>query len=506
MRLKLASRKSDLARWQAVQVARRLEQLSEKPSIEFNFKSSMGDQNLDVPLSAMGSKGVFTEDFYLDLSHGQCDLVVHSWKDLPTEPREGTEIALTLERADVRDLLLVPEVVWQEALKAKHLRVMTSSPRRVYNLISLLPELLPGHLEIEFINVRGNVPTRLRKMHDEGCALLLAKAGLDRLLEAEAQGFLQPGVVLRPLIAECRFQVLPVSLNPPAPAQGALAVEISSSNTDLKQMCAQIMDTSAFECVQKERAILRSHGGGCHQKIGVAILPRPYGVIHSVRGFTDANETLEEWRVVNDMPWSPAGLKENIFPLEARQNSWFERHMMPLSLDLSSYPALFIARSEALPVEFTLSPERERSQMIWTAGVQTWKKLARRGVWVSGCQDGLGEAEPHHLQALMVGEINWMKLTHLEAAEADPQAIATYQLSPKSESPDLSGKTHFYWMSRTSFERAFQLFPKEITNGHNACGPGVTYEFLKRQNGLKHPVKVFIGLEQFLRESQPPGR
>jgi hypothetical protein len=81
--------------------------------------------------------------------------------------------------------------------------------------------------------------------------------------------------------------------------------------------------------------------------------------------------------------------------------------------------------------------------------------------------------------------------------------VATYKLVAKEDGPDLRGKTHFFWLSRTSFERALELYPQEIISGYNACGPGVTYEFLKRQTRLVHPVKVFIGLEQFLGETLP---
>ncbi len=158
MRLKVASRKSDLARWQAVTVAHRLEQIPEKPGIEFIFKASFGDQNLDIPLAGMGARGVFTEDFYKDLTEGHCDLVVHSWKDLPVEERADTKIAMTLPRADVRDLIVIPEEVWEQTLRTGKLVVLTSSPRRVYNLAPTLPLLLPGRPAIEFKNVRGNVP------------------------------------------------------------------------------------------------------------------------------------------------------------------------------------------------------------------------------------------------------------------------------------------------------------------------------------------------------------
>jgi hydroxymethylbilane synthase len=498
MRLKLASRKSDLARWQAVQVGRALERLPEKPSIEFIFKSSLGDQNLDLPLAGMGAKGVFTEDFYNDLTGGQCDLVVHSWKDLPVEERTETHIAMTLPRADVRDILLVPETVWAEAVKTGRLEILTSSPRRVYNLSAAMPALLPAKLQVKFIPVRGNVPTRLQKMHSEKRALVLAKAGLDRLLEAEGEGFLAQDTAIRPLLRDCRYQVLPISVNPPAPAQGALAIEVARGNETMNALCSSLIDEKTFVSVKKEREILSQYGGGCHQKIGVAIMMREFGVVKSLRGLTEKGEVLHEWRIDNNTPWTQAASAEQVFPLEARQNSWFERRALEAG-DLSDKPALFIARADALPAGFTPGAR----QAVWTAGVQTWAKLAKAGVWVNGCQDGLGENESFGLDQI-AGSLKWTKLTHTGALNASTgPAIATYQLAAKKNTPDLRGKTHFFWMSRSSFERARELFPDEIANGHNACGPGVTYDFLQRQTQLKNPVKVFIGLEQFLRETLP---
>lgn len=497
MRLKIASRRSDLARWQAVQVGRTLERHPEKPSVEFIFKSSLGDQNLDLPLASMGSKGVFTEDFYGDLTSGQCDLVVHSWKDLPVEERASTHIAMTLPRADVRDVLIVPEAAWLKAEKTGHLNIFTSSPRRVYNLSSCLAQLLPGQIKIEFHNVRGNVPTRLKKMHESGYALVLAKAGLDRLLAAESESFLSPDTSVRQLIGNCRFQVLPVSLNPPAPAQGALAVEVMKDNESMNALCAHFTDELTAACVNREREVLRGYGGGCHQKIGVAVLAREYGRIFSLRGQTTEGQILSEWRIENSTPWVKAKSKNQIFPLEARQNRWFERRPRPCTEDLASKAALLIARAEALPAGARLGTK----QIVWTAGVQTWIKLARAGVWVNGCHDGLGEHEKPELDHI-VGALEWTKLTHASAGGRG-QVIATYELQPLDEVPDLKGKTHFFWMSRTSFERAWKLYPEVISNGHNASGPGVTYDFLKAQTGLKNQVKVFISLEQFLAESLP---
>jgi len=498
VRLRLASRKSDLARWQAVQVAHAFEQIPEKPSIEFIFKSSFGDQNLDIPLAGMGARGVFTEDFYKDLTEGRCDLVVHSWKDLPVEDRDDTRIAMTMPRADVRDVIMIPEEVWQKALNSGTLIVLTSSPRRVYNLGPALPKLLPGNLKIEFRNVRGNVPTRLQKMKTEGAALVLAKAGLDRLLEAEAKGFFPPEESVRALIQGCRFQVLPVSLNPPAPAQGALAVEIARKNDDVAKICASLTDEVTYKCVQMEREILKSHGGGCHQKIGVARLPRDYGLVCSLRGLTDSGEVLHDWRIENQVPWQKARARESVFPTQAKDNSWFKREALPVDQSLKNFSALFVARADAWPLNYSATNE----QLVWTAGTQTWIKLAAQGIFVSGCQDGLGESEDKNL-ATLAGPQTWCKLTHTLAGESAGTSIATYALHPKEQTPDLSGKTHFFWMSRTSFEQAWIRFPNEIAAGFNACGPGQTWDHLKGFPGLKNPVKVVMGIDQFLHESLP---
>ena len=495
MRLKIAARKSDLARWQAVMVARTLERHPSKPSFEFVFKSSFGDQNLDIPLANMGQKGAFTEDFQADLKEGRCDLVVHSWKDLPVEPRTETRLVMTLPRADLRDILLVPEACWQQAHSSGRIEVLTSSPRRVHNLSSHLSELLPASLQVEFVNVRGNVPTRLKKMHEQNRALVIAKAGLDRLLAAEDDGFLNESVSVRALIESCRFMVLPISLNPPAPAQGALAVEVLASNTRVIELCQSMTDERTALAAERERDVLRGFGGGCHQKIGVAVLPRSFGTVFALRGKTDEGVELNDWRIEADTPWSRALDSSHVFPQKPADNAWFDRTALRPNIDLGKLPGLFVARAEAWPERYSPSINTR----VWTAGVKTWKRLAKQGIWVSGCHDGLGDGESYGLE-FIDPRISFTRLTHQQAARDGD--IATYSLSPRANSPDLKGKTHFFWMSGTSFDRARALYPNEIAEGWHACGPGQTYAHLQSQ-GLKRPVKVFLNLEDFLAHSMP---
>jgi hydroxymethylbilane synthase len=132
MRLRISARSSDLAKIQAYRVGEALRNKNPNIEIEFLFRESLGDKNLTDPLWKMPEKGVFTEDFLKDLLNEQTDLVVHSWKDLPTEEKEQTVIAATLPRADQRDLLLFKK----SSVGNSNPRLLSSSPRRVYNLDS----------------------------------------------------------------------------------------------------------------------------------------------------------------------------------------------------------------------------------------------------------------------------------------------------------------------------------------------------------------------------------
>ena len=161
MKLRLSSRQSALAQIQAYQVGAALEKAHAGLEIEYLFRESLGDKNLTDPLWKMPEKGVFTEDFFRDLTENKTDLVVHSWKDLPTAEKEETRIVATLPRADQRDLVLFKK----SSLKKALVKIYSSSPRRTYNIKPLLNWALPWQVEeIEFQSVRGNIPTRIQKL------------------------------------------------------------------------------------------------------------------------------------------------------------------------------------------------------------------------------------------------------------------------------------------------------------------------------------------------------
>lgn len=524
MKLVLAARQSDLARLQAYETGRALleaaRKLSKKLEIEYRFRSSLGDQRGDDPLWKMPEKGVFTEDFLSDLETGKVDLVVHSWKDLPVQERASTMIAATLDRADVRDVILVRRDHWEARKRGNEsgpFRILTSSPRRTYCLESVLEWALPwsqckdGRPVFEFVPVRGNIATRVGKI-GQAHALVVAKAALDRLLESakyqsEDGAFSRSASELRSAIAQLDFVILPLSVSPTAAAQGALAIEVRKGHHELLELCRLIDNREDRECVEEERAVLASYGGGCHQKIGVTILNRPYGKVRYLRGLTDAGIRLDSAGL--------NGFRQRLFSQGAvwsGEGIQVERTSLPLAeikRDLQNFPpqtGYFVSRNEALPDGL-----ETHGKCIWAAGLATWKKLTGRGVWVHGSSEGLGDDESPRTDALLGYKVNWVRLTHQDAARAGGHSVSTYKAKYQLLRSDLLEQAEVYfWKSAGHFEAVFDAQPT-LFKPHralHAVGPGRTLSFLKarlKSNGwteknLTEDLLVVLNERELTRE------
>jgi hydroxymethylbilane synthase len=503
--IKIAARQSDLARLQAYKVGEALKKAYPSLKVEYQFRASLGDKNLTDPLWKMPEKGVFTQDFFEDLVQDKCDLVVHSWKDLPIETQNKTEIAATMERADSRDLLLVRKDRWQQVVDTRHFHVFSSSPRREYNLKPFFKKYLPTHIErVVFVPVRGNVPTRIEKLFSSDVSvskisgLVMAKAALDRLLNSDREEFVEVKSKLRARLSDCYWMVLPQSQNPAAAAQGALAVEIHSTRDDMRELLKAIHDPHTFEDVKKERDILKSYGGGCHQKIGVSVKTKDYGTVISLRGLTDQGVVLDEHKLVKTKATPRVSVKD-CWPNPHERVNWFEREDLPNELasqEAVRQDGLWVARANALPASWKIPI----GQRVWTAGLDTWFKLALRGVWVNGTSDSLGEAEEMGLDVIDPGRV-WCKLTHDSAPQVEPRVglikrrLATYKLQPSDSPPKIGDKKYFYWMSGSSFESAIKHHPHLVSMQH-ACGPGHTLQVLKRHLAASQ-IDVFLSLREW---------
>lgn len=513
MKLVLAARQSDLARLQAYETGRALQEAALRQSktleIEYRFRSSLGDQRGDDPLWKMPEKGVFTEDFLADLESGKVDLVVHSWKDLPVVERSSTVIAATLERADARDVILVRKDHWEARKIGKEsgpFKVLTSSPRRTYCLEQVLTWALPwsqcktGRPSIEFLPVRGNIATRVGKI-GQAHALVVAKAALDRLLESAKYQDIDEALAgsaadLRKAISKLDFVVLPLSVIPTAAAQGALAIEVRKDHLELRELCRLIDSTKDRECVEEERKVLASYGGGCHQKIGVTILDRAFGKIKFLRGLTDSGIRLETASIRNsqrirqrqifstDVVWAGEGISVDRVGLPFRDVTASLRKISEEAGLSQKEIGFFVARNEALPEGLDTE-----GGYVWAAGLATWKKLTGRGVWVHGTSEGLGEEEFPKIEILLGHKVAWLRLTHQAAAGKDLHSVPTYTATYSLKQPELlEGAKVFFWKSTGHFETVFEAAP-DLFKPHcalHAVGPGRTLKALKarlRSNG-----------------------
>jgi len=489
--IKIISRKSDLAVIQANLVGKAIKEMYPEYNIEYVHKETRGDIDLSTPLSKMPEAGVFTTDLRDALIVGDADLAVHSWKDLPVKLDKGTVIAGTLPRADMRDILLVKKSNLGLIKKSKSIDISTSSPRRSYNINSFLPKALPIEVdEIIFSDIRGNIPTRLDKfIAGKSDGIVLAKAALDRILINSDKSLSKK---IRSLLKNVEWMVLPLSENPCAPAQGALAIEVNEKRHEIINIIKDINNLDTFNAVQVERDTLSRFGGGCHQKIGVSNQKRTFGDIFSLKGISDEGEILDK-RVINrvsknKVSWGNID-ERDIFPSDLKSYNLFSRANLKDSLlKISALKNKNILASRGNVLEGVL--DLDSSNNLWTSGVQTWFNLAKKGFWVNGTFDSLGEAEDPQV-SLLSNNNDWLKLTHEDSMEFFiKEKLPTYKLIRNKIKDDLSKKTHFFWMSGSAFLYALEEFP-DIINKFHSCGPGNTYEIIKK-NVTEDHIKVFL--------------
>lgn len=237
--IKIGTRGSKLALWQANTVKDALSAAFPQINFEIVIIKTKGDIILDVSLSKIGDKGLFTKEIETALLNGEVDLAVHSLKDLPTELPEGLCLGGMLKRGEVRDVFISKDGRKLSEMTEND-RIATSSLRRKAQLLAFNPKLT-------IVDIRGNVDTRLNKMNEGHCdALLMAGAGLIRLgYDKYITEFLDPNVVL------------------PAVSQGAVAIEIREDDEYIQRIIDAISDEHTWNTAMAERWLLRTLEGGC---------------------------------------------------------------------------------------------------------------------------------------------------------------------------------------------------------------------------------------------------
>ncbi len=270
-RLVIATRGSQLALWQAEHVKARIKAVVPGMVVELNVITTSGDKILDVPLAKIGGKGLFVKEIEQALLDNTADCAVHSMKDLPGELAEGLTLAAVSAREVPWDALCARSPVMVATLP-QGAKVGTSSMRRQCQLLALRPDL-------QIAMLRGNVPTRIRKLDDgEFDAIVLAAAGLTRLG-----------------MADRITQLLELDLMVPAVAQGVLGIETRRGDAMTQQlMRAALHDIGQETKVAAERAFLARMGGSCQTPLAAHAIDRPEGGLRIVGlcGMPDGSRIL----------------------------------------------------------------------------------------------------------------------------------------------------------------------------------------------------------------------
>ena len=268
--LKIATRQSPLALWQAEHIRARLEALHADLTVELVTFVTQGDKILDTPLAKIGGKGLFVKELEAALMDGRADLAVHSMKDVPMALPEGLSLAVICEREDPLDAFVSNHYAHFSDLP-QGAKVGTSSLRRKCQILKARPD-------IEIIDLRGNVGTRLSKLDDgQYDAIILASAGLKRLgLEQRIRHTIQPDLSL------------------PAVGQGALGLECRSQDQAVLDLILPLMHAETNICVRAERAFNAYLEGGCQVPIaGYATLQNGQLQIEGRVGSVDGQTILK---------------------------------------------------------------------------------------------------------------------------------------------------------------------------------------------------------------------
>ncbi len=276
-KLRIATRVSDLALWQAYHIKERVEASFPEIEVELNKIVSNGDKVLDKPLALIGGKGHFTKELEDAMLAGEADMAVHSLKDVPTYIPEGLELTAVTQRQDQSDVFLSHKYKSLDELPQGAVVGTTSLRRRM--------QLLVQRPDLKLKDLRGNVNTRLRKLAEgQYDAIILAYIGLHRL----------------DLLKDIpHVEKLSLDMMIPPMGQAALGIEIVQGNAKLREIAKSLNDADTYLCTQIERDFISKIGAGCSAPVACNAVREGDEIVFRVMlGFPDGSKIMRERAVV----------------------------------------------------------------------------------------------------------------------------------------------------------------------------------------------------------------
>jgi hydroxymethylbilane synthase len=492
---KIVCRGSMLSRAQADHFIQKARAYDSQSNFSVVIKDTAGDRDQQTLLQDMDGKDFFTKEIQDFLVRGNADFAVHSLKDVSSELFFKDSQYAVISREDPRDVAIFNANVLARIAAKETIRIGTSSPRRALMAVRFLQQALPTvdgcAALVEPHAIRGNVDTRLQKLHDgQYDCIILAVAGLNRLLR-----YGPSTTVISQLLAGKRTMVLPLIECPPAPGQGAIVVEARPGNQKAVDLLGRMNESLLQEATQKERMMATRYGAGCHQQFGVVYLSTPQLSFTYGAGVSSSGSAFS---VYENYPRVETAGKQ-IFSAGDHMKSFFRYSYPAKPSALPPTKAIFAGSQHALR-RGTLIHDASQ-HVIWAAGTKTWFQLARKGLWVNGCTDALGlEFMERWFEGPFIGlhRKDITIVTDNNSAEdwkkEGWQAIGTYSVDIERTAEieqQVSKADIIFWTSFRQYE-AYKHALRE--NVENCCSTGRTATLFHRA-GIS-PI-VFAGIKGF---------
>ena len=342
-----------------------------------------GDKEQTMPLHLVEGKDFFTREIQDYLNSKQADFAVHSMKDVSSVDFFKDGHYAIIDRELLHDVAIFNEAIVDKINRGEKIIIGTSSPRRsnmaTEFLQKALPELNKKPLLVEAASIRGNVDTRLQKLQDglyDG--VILAAAGLNRLLQYEPAK-----ERVSTLLRNKKLMLLPLFECPPAAGQGAIVAETTGSNAAAIEILNAIKNTQLTDAITEERVYAQQYGYGCSQQFGVFHLDIPAISFTYASGKDGTAKTFTEWNFKTELNITG----KQLFSTADYMKDFFTYNFLDAAIDETA-KLFFISSHKAIHAEKIKNTIQHKR--VWAAGTRTWYELAKKGIWVEGCADGLG--------------------------------------------------------------------------------------------------------------------
>ncbi|MBX9785612.1 MAG: hypothetical protein K2X48_20200 [Chitinophagaceae bacterium] len=526
--VRIICRQSRLSLLQAELVKQKIILAEPFAEVQIIGRSSRGDRELTVPLSALDGTDFFTEEIFEALQNDEADIAVHSLKDMSAPHFFSHDAFAIVDRDDVRDVAIFNANVMDKIMKGETIVIGTCSPRREEMAVQFLKKALPqvGEINIETKSIRGNVEGRLTQLHNGNYdATILATAGLNRLLKPILNPSLGEGLgsttinsgkqnfdsgLVHHLLSDKKLMLLPLIECVPAPCQGAIVAEAHPSNKEAVELIKRINDDALLNEAIAEKKKAFEYGTGCLQKFGVTIITTKNGSHLYAAGEDNSGLAFQQWTNLPQLNMD----EEQLFSSTDFMKDFFDYEWSNDEVVIDK-PVVFVANYKAvqkssidLGTYKSATQQKQNSstnagnqKIILASGTKTWFELAKQGYWVTASADALGFENlipALQMPLLQMNAEDICILTHQTAAERWKQkgfhAVANYKLVAKNDAliaEKISLAKHIFWTSFSQYEQYGKFAAYDATH---ICAGGETASLLQ-QAGVE-PV-IFPTIKSF---------